>query len=146
MVENVDRIMAEENLPPYEATKKAMSGIGSALIAMSLVLCAVFIPVSFLSGITGQLFRQFTITIAVSVIISTIVALTLSPVMCSRLLKPHDANARKNFLFRKINQCQPEALPEDVRPFRRDSRMYLGSVPDSSEELHAAGRPGIFHS
>ena len=104
VVENVDRIMAEENLPPYEATKKAMSGIGSALIAMSLVLCAVFIPVSFLSGITGQLFRQFTITIAVSVIISTIVALTLSPVMCSRLLKPHDANARKNFLFRKINQ------------------------------------------
>ncbi len=104
VVENVDRIMAEENLPPYEATKKAMSGIGGALIAMSLVLCAVFIPVSFLSGITGQLFRQFTITIAVSVIISTIVALTLSPVMCSRLLKPHDANARKNFLFRKINQ------------------------------------------
>ena len=91
VVENVDRIMAEENLPPYEATKKAMSGIGGALIAMSLVLCAVFIPVSFLSGITGQLFRQFT-------------ALTLSPVMCSRLLKPHDANARKNFLFRKINQ------------------------------------------
>ena len=104
VVENVDRIMAEEHLPPYEATKKAMSGIGSALIAMSLVLCAVFIPVSFLSGITGQLFRQFTITIAVSVIISTVVALTLSPVMCSRLLKPHDPAARQNFLFRKINQ------------------------------------------
>ena len=104
VVENVDRIMEEEHLSPYEATKKAMSGIGGALIAMSLVLCAVFVPVSFLSGITGQLFRQFTITIAVSVIISTIVALTLSPVMCSRLLKPHDANARRNFLFRKINQ------------------------------------------
>ena len=104
VVENVDRIMEEENLPPYEATKKAMSGIGGALIAMSLVLCAVFVPVSFLSGITGQLFRQFTITIAVSVIISTVVALTLSPVMCSRILKPHDANERKNFLFRKINQ------------------------------------------
>ena len=71
VVENVDRIMNEEHLSPYEATKKAMRGLSSALIAMSLVLCAVFVPVSFLSGITGQLYRQFTITIAVSVVIST---------------------------------------------------------------------------
>ena len=88
VVENVDRIMHEDRLQPMEATKKAMSNLGSALIAMSLVLCAVFVPVSFLPGITGMLYRQFTITIAVSVIISTVVALTLSPVMCSRLLKP----------------------------------------------------------
>ncbi|MCH5244528.1 MAG: efflux RND transporter permease subunit [Lentimicrobiaceae bacterium] len=101
VVENVDRIMNQEGLSPYEATKKAMSSIGSALIAMSLVLCAVFVPVSFLSGITGQLYRQFTITIAVSVIISTVVALTLSPVMCSRLLRPD--NNQKNKIFRKIN-------------------------------------------
>ena len=87
-----------------EATKKAMSGIGGALVAMSLVLCAVFVPVSFLSGITGQLFRQFTITIAVSVIISTIVALTLSPVMCSKFLKPHIEGEKKNIIFRKINE------------------------------------------
>ena len=77
VVENVDRIMHEEGLPPYEATRKAMSNLGGALIAMSLVLCAVFVPVSFLPGITGQLYRQFTVTIAVSVIISTVVALTL---------------------------------------------------------------------
>lgn len=69
VVENVDRIMTTEHLSPYEATKKAMREIGGALVAMSLVLCAVFVPVSFLSGITGQLFRQFTVTIAVSVII-----------------------------------------------------------------------------
>ena len=105
VVENVDRIMEEEHLSPYEATKKAMSGIGGALIAMSLVLCAVFVPVSFLSGITGQLFRQFTVTIAVSVIISTIVALTLSPVMCSIFLKPHDPGKKKNIIFRKINDA-----------------------------------------
>lgn len=104
VVENVDRIMSEEHLSPYEATKKAMSNIGGALIAMSLVLCAVFVPVSFLSGITGQLFRQFTVTIAVSVIISTIVALTLSPVMCSLFLKPHVPGEKKNFIFRKINE------------------------------------------
>ena len=102
VVENVDRIMNEEHLSPYEATKKAMSGLGSALIAMSLVLCAVFVPVSFLSGITGQLYRQFTITIAVSVIISTIVALTLSPVMCSLFLRPESAG-KKNRVFRYIN-------------------------------------------
>ena len=78
VVEAVERIMNEEGLSPYEATKKAMSGLGSAIIATSLVLCAVFVPVSFLSGITGQLYRQFTITIAVSVLISTFVALTLS--------------------------------------------------------------------
>ncbi|MCM1531549.1 MAG: multidrug efflux RND transporter permease subunit [Bacteroides sp.] len=103
VVENVDRVMHEEGLSAYEATKKAMRGLSGALIAMSLVLCAVFVPVSFLSGITGQLYRQFTVTISVSVIISTIVALTLSPVMCSLFLKPSDPNKRKPWLFRKIN-------------------------------------------
>ena len=102
VVENVDRIMNEEHLSPYEATKKAMRSLGGALIAMSLVLCAVFVPVSFLSGITGQLYRQFTITIAVSVIISTVVALTLSPVMCSHFLRP-ESGEKKNKIFRYIN-------------------------------------------
>ena len=101
VVENVDRIMNREGLSPYEATKKAMQGLGGALVAMSLVLCAVFVPVSFLSGITGQLYRQFTVTIAVSVIISTVVALTLSPVMCSLFLKPD--HGRKNRFFRRID-------------------------------------------
>ena len=102
VVENVDRIMNEEHLSPYEATKKAMRSLGGALIAMSLVLCAVFVPVSFLSGITGQLYRQFTITIAVSVIISTVVALTLSRVMCSLFLRP-ESGEKKNKIFRYIN-------------------------------------------
>lgn len=102
VVENVDRIMNKYKLPPLEATKKAMENLGSALIGMSLVLCAVFVPVSFLPGITGQLYRQFTITIAVSVIISTIVALTLSPVMCSMLLRPEERKKKPKF-FRLIN-------------------------------------------
>ncbi len=104
VVENVERIMEEENLSPYEATKKAMSGLTGAIIATSLVLCAVFVPVSFLSGITGQLYRQFTITIAVSVLISTVVALTLSPVMCSLVLRPADKHKKKNVVFRHINK------------------------------------------
>lgn len=102
VVENVERIMSEERLSPYEATKKAMQGLGSAIIATSLVLCAVFVPVSFLPGITGQLYRQFTITIAVSVLISTVVALTLSPAMCALLLRP-DSGKKKNKVFRYIN-------------------------------------------
>jgi len=102
VVENVDRIMHAEHISPYEATSKAMRNLGSALVAMSLVLCAVFIPVSFLPGITGQLYRQFTVTIAVSVIISTIVALTLSPVMCAKLLKPGKKQKKAKF-FRLIN-------------------------------------------
>lgn len=106
VVENVDRIMRLEGLSPYEATKKAMRELGGALIATSLVLCAVFVPVSFLSGISGMLYRQFTITIAVSVIISTIVALTLSPVMCTKVLKPATNTENKtNWLFRTINRA-----------------------------------------
>ena len=103
VVENVERIMEEEHLSPYEATKKAMEGLTSALIATSLVLAAVFVPVSFLSGITGQLYRQFSITIAVSVLLSAVVALTLTPVMCSLILKPVGPTKKKNRLFRLIN-------------------------------------------
>ncbi len=105
VVENVDRIMRQEGLSAYEATKKAMHSLGGALIATSLVLCAVFVPVSLLPGISGLLYRQFAITISVSVIISTIVALTLSPVMCSKLMRPDTATPeKKNRLFRGINK------------------------------------------
>lgn len=104
VVENVERIMDEENLSPYLATKKAMEGLVGAIIATSLVLAAVFVPVSFLPGITGQLYRQFTITIVASVLLSTVVALTLSPVMCSLILKKEDPNKRKNVVFRRINE------------------------------------------
>ena len=105
VVETVDRIMREEGLSAYEATKKAMRDIGGALVATSLVLCAVFVPVSFLSGISGMLYRQFTITIAVSVMISTVVALTLSPVMCSKFLRVETKDpSESNRLFRAINR------------------------------------------
>ena len=104
VVENVERIMEEEHLSAYEATKKAMNGLTSALVATSMVLAAVFVPVSFLSGITGQLYRQFSVTIAISVLLSTVVALTLSSVMCSLILKPTDPNKPKNRVFRTINR------------------------------------------
>lgn len=102
VVEAVESYMEKEGLSPYEATKKAMQGLTGALIATSLVLAAVFVPVSFLGGITGLLYRQFAITIVVSVLISAVVALTLSPAMCAIILRP--GGERKNVVFRKINQ------------------------------------------
>lgn len=104
VVENVERVMHEEGLSAYEATKKAMQSLTSAIIATSLVLAAAFLPVSFLSGITGQLYRQFTITIVVSVLLSAVVALTLSPVMCSKLLRHEDPDKKKNVVFTRINR------------------------------------------
>ncbi|MDR1499803.1 MAG: multidrug efflux RND transporter permease subunit [Tannerellaceae bacterium] len=101
VVENVERIMEHEKLPAREATHKAMRELAGALIATSLVLAAVFVPVSFLGGITGMLYRQFSITIAVSVILSTVVALTLSPAMCAILLRP--SSGKKHVVFRRID-------------------------------------------
>ncbi len=78
----------EHGLSPMEATEKAMDEVSGPVIAIGLVLCAVFIPVSFMGGIVGQLYRQFAITISVSVILSVIVALTLTPALCSMMLRP----------------------------------------------------------
>lgn len=101
VVENVERIMEQKKIKAREATHMAMKELTGALIATSMVLAAVFVPVSFLPGITGSLYRQFSITIVVSVLISTIVALTLSPAMCAIILRPE--TKKKKLIFRKIN-------------------------------------------
>jgi multidrug efflux pump len=88
VIEAVEHNMAKLGLSPKEAAKKAMDEVGGALVAIVLVLCAVFVPVAFVPGITGQLYKQFAITIAISVVISGIVALTLSPALAALLLKP----------------------------------------------------------
>ncbi|MFL5194058.1 MAG: efflux RND transporter permease subunit, partial [Microvirga sp.] len=87
VLENVERIMSTEHKPPREAAIQAMQEVSGPVIAVVLVLCAVFIPVSFLGGLAGELYRQFAVTIAVSVVISGIVALTLTPALCALLLK-----------------------------------------------------------
>lgn len=87
VLENVERIMRDEGLPPKDATAKAMSEVTSPVIAIVLVLCAVFIPVAFLGGLAGTMYRQFAVTIATSVTISGIVALTLTPALCGILLR-----------------------------------------------------------
>ncbi|HEY5911497.1 MAG TPA: efflux RND transporter permease subunit [Verrucomicrobiae bacterium] len=88
VVENVERIMSEEGLPPYEATRKSMDQITPALIGIGLVLSAVFGPMAFFPGSTGVIYRQFSITIIASMLLSVLVALVLTPVLCATLLKP----------------------------------------------------------
>ncbi len=88
VIENVERIMAQERVPPAVAADRAMRQVSRALIAIVLVLCSVFVPVAFLGGITGLMYKQFAITIAVSVVLSGIVALTLTPALCAVLLRP----------------------------------------------------------
>ncbi|MFM8552125.1 MAG: efflux RND transporter permease subunit, partial [Nitrospiraceae bacterium] len=102
VVENVERHMAE-GLPPKAAARKAMEEVIGPVIAIVLVLCAVFLPVAFLGGIVGQMYRQFAVTIALSVILSGFVALTLSPALCALLLKPSHGQRRGLFgLFNRL--------------------------------------------
>eukprot|EP01022_Parablepharisma_sp_SALTPOND_P012955 TRINITY_DN1687_c1_g2_i1.p1 TRINITY_DN1687_c1_g2~~TRINITY_DN1687_c1_g2_i1.p1 ORF type:complete len:1926 (+),score=475.61 TRINITY_DN1687_c1_g2_i1:14559-20336(+) len=104
VVEAVQRIMDEEGLSPKEATIKAMDEVSGAIIGTSLVLIAVFVPVAFMGGITGRLYQQFALTLAVSVAISTLNALTLSPSMCALLLRPKsEAKGPLGWFFDKFN-------------------------------------------
>src|SRR4029077_12739834 len=93
VVENVERNIAA-GLSPHDAAIKSMDEVGSALIAIALVLCAVFVPAGFITGISGQFYRQFALTIAGATVISLVVSLTLSPAMCALLLRPHSAQQR----------------------------------------------------
>jgi hydrophobe/amphiphile efflux-1 (HAE1) family protein len=87
VVENVERVMHEEGLAPLEATRKAMGQISSALVGVAMVLCAVFVPVAFSSGTVGAIYRQFSLTIVASMLLSVFVALSLTPALCATLLK-----------------------------------------------------------
>jgi multidrug efflux pump len=88
VVENVERVMAEENLSPVDATRKSMGEISGALVGIALVLSAVFLPMAFLGGSTGVIYRQFSITIVSAMVLSVLVALILTPALCATLLKP----------------------------------------------------------
>lgn len=97
VLENVERVMRTEKLSPREAAIKAMDEVTGPIIAIVLVLCAVFVPVGFLGGLAGEMYKQFAITIAVSVVISGIVALTLTPALCALLLKPEHSEPAAPF-------------------------------------------------
>src|SRR5262249_42890180 len=95
VVENVERNI-ENGLSPLEATHQAMKEVTGPIIAIALCLCAVFVPIAFISGLTGQFYRQFALTIAFSTVISAFNSLTLSPALAALLLKPHNNGDQKN--------------------------------------------------
>jgi len=102
VVENVERKLAE-GLSPLEASHVTMNEVGAALVAIALVLTAVFVPTAFIGGITGQFYRQFAVTVSTATIISAFNSLTLSPALCAILLRPHDDHAKDSLLMRPIH-------------------------------------------
>ncbi|HEY0661264.1 MAG TPA: multidrug efflux RND transporter permease subunit [Lysobacter sp.] len=116
VVENVERIMREDGLPPREATAKAMGQLTGAIIATTLVLLAVFIPMAFFPGSAGGIYRQFAITLSVSLVVSTILSLTLAPAICGAMLRPQ-GDRRQWRVFGAIN-----------RALERSSTAYAGAV------------------
>src|SRR5471032_2191730 len=119
VVENVERVMAEEGLPPKEATKKSMEQIQGALVGIAMVLSAVFIPMAFFGGSTGAIYRQFSITIVSAMALSVLVALILTPALCATILKPVAAgeHGKNKGFFGWFN-----------RKFDQSSHHYTNSV------------------
>ncbi len=126
VVKNTDRLMADEGLSPKEAAIKAMEEVGGAVVATTLVLLAVFVPTAFMGGITGQLYRQFALTISGATVISSINALTLSPALCAILLRKE--KGKPNIFFRWFNWAfdhTTNAYMAVVRGFLRKSFFML---------------------
>ena len=157
VVENASRCIDEKGMAPKEATKEAMREVTGPIIATTLVLMSVFVPVAFMPGITGQLYRQFALTIAFSVGISAINALTLSPALCAALLRK--TPDRQAWFFRKFNQVFNwfrEPVPErrqvvyqgmgaGVPGFCGSSFRHLLYVHNRSHRVRSLGGSGIFH-
>ena len=125
VVENVERNIGN-GLSPHDATIKAMKEVSGPIIAIALVLCAVFVPIAFVSGLTGQFYRQFALTIAISTVISAFVSLTLAPAMSAALLKAHDAP--KDRLTRAMDKVLGRFFAAFNRFFGRASHGYEGGV------------------
>nr|QSV17812.1 LexB [Lysobacter antibioticus] len=125
VVENVERNI-EEGLTPLAAAHQAMKEVSGPIVAIALVLCAVFVPMAFLSGVTGQFYKQFAVTIAISTVISAINSLTLSPALAARLLRPH--SAPKDAPTRLIDRLFGWLFRPFNRFFASSSQKYQGAV------------------
>jgi multidrug efflux pump len=143
VVEATQRLIDEEGLPPKEATKKAMKEVTGPIIASTLVLVAVFVPVGFMGGITGQLYKQFALTLSVSVLISSINALTLSPALSALLLKPYKPiGGPLGWFFTKFNsvfEAVTKRYNRGVAALVRRSFMSILIIA-----VFAAGCGGLF--
>ena len=133
VVENVERLMAEEGLSPKEATVKAMKEITGAVVGITLVLTAVFLPMGLASGSVGVIYRQFTLSMAVSILFSAFLALTLTPALCSTLLKPVTADSHKknrfftwfNTSFDRLTGRYENGVTRVIRKTGRMTFIYL---------------------
>jgi multidrug efflux pump len=131
VVENVERIMAEEGLPPKEATRKAMTQITSAIIGITLVLMAVFVPMAFFPGSVGIIYRQFSVTMVSAIAFSALLALSLTPALCATLLKPVEAghgHARKGVFgwFNRVLESGRGGYTRTVQgSLKRTGRLML---------------------
>ncbi|MDP3813262.1 MAG: efflux RND transporter permease subunit, partial [Hydrogenophaga sp.] len=133
VVENVERIMSEEGLPPLEATRKAMTQISGAIIGVTVVLISVFVPLAFFAGSVGNIYRQFSAVMGVSIAFSAFLALSLTPALCATLLKPVEAghHHEKKGFFGWFN-----------RGFARTAKGYEGGV---AKLLPRAGRTLVIY-
>ncbi len=136
VVENVERIMTEEGLAPREATIKAMSQITNAIIGITAVLIAVFIPMAFFSGSVGAIYRQFSLSMVSAMVFSAIMALTLTPALCATILKPVDPNhhERKGFFgwfnrfFKRTSSSYQTGVEKVLKNTGRYMVIYVGII------------------
>ena len=133
VVENVERIMTEEGLPPKEATRKAMGQITGAVIAMTTVLAAVFIPMALVGGSVGVIYRQFSLTIAISMAISALMALSFTPALCATLLKPVHGEPNRflrgfNRFYGGLSQAYLARVRQSIRHTPRWMAAYAALV------------------
>ena len=130
VVENVERIMAEEGLPPLQATRKAMGQISGAIVGVTVVLISVFVPLAFFAGSTGNIYRQFAVTMGTSIAFSALLALSLTPALCGTLLKPvaEDHHEKKGFFgwFNRVFKSTTHRYESGLsRLVRRGGRMLI---------------------
>ena len=133
VLENVERIMREEHLPARDAAIKAMQEVTSPIIAIVLTLCAVFVPIAFLGGLTGELYRQFAVTISIAVVISGLVALTLTPSLCVAMLRRGHLEPGKFFgafnrWFARVTDRYEDGVAWVIRRALVGMLMFLGMV------------------
>ncbi len=132
VLENVERIMREDGLAPRDAAIRAMEEVTGPIIAIVLTLVSVFVPIAFLGGLTGELYRQFAVTIAISVVLSGLVALTLSPALCALVLRPHQAPNRFfaafNRWFERMTGHYSDGVVWMIRRSAVAGVLFLGMV------------------
>ncbi len=144
VVENVERVMAEEGLSPKEATRKSMGQITGALVGIALVLSAVFVPMAFLGGSVGAIYRQFSLTIVSAMVLSVLVALILTPALCATILKPipQGPSRREEGLLRLVQpHLQPQ--PRQVSQGRAPRDQALGPLAHHLSGGDRRGRAAV---